>query len=70
VDVRRQRGEGVVIALEGGGVARYGPPADLGQKSTAVASMLTWADRHGVRIAYVDVSVPSAPVLKPAPGRG
>lgn len=65
----RDGGSDLTLALRGGGRVLYGPPSAVAAKNAAVLSMLSWAAERGVRIAYLDVRVPDAPVLR-ATGRG
>ena len=49
------------LHLVPGGVVRFGPAVQVGEKLEAVATILARADLHGLR--DIDVRVPSAPVL-------
>jgi cell division protein FtsQ len=57
---------GVTLRLRTGGTALYGSPSSLTAKNTALLSLLRQADRDRMAIEYVDVTVPSAPAVKPA----
>ena len=56
----RPAAEGLELPLRPGGVVRFGTTAQLGEKLTALATML---DRVQGPVATIDVRVPDAPVL-------
>jgi cell division protein FtsQ len=55
----------VELLLDGGAKVYYGEPALLRAKNAAIASMLRYAGKHDIEIAYIDVRSPTAPALKP-----
>jgi cell division protein FtsQ len=56
----------VDLRLSGGGIARLGPPTDLGSKLVAVATVLEEVDLDC--LATIDARVPSAPAVTRAAG--
>lgn len=52
--------DGLELPLRAGGVVRFGPPTQMREKLTALATLL---DRVEGRVATIDVRVPDAPVL-------
>ena len=58
--------DGVELRLGDGGTARLGPPAELGPKLVAVATVLEQVDL--TCLAVLDVRVPSAPAITKVPG--
>jgi cell division protein FtsQ len=65
VEEARAVGGEVELLLEGGAKIYYGEPALLREKNAAIDSMLRYAGKHGIEIAYIDVRSPAAPALKP-----
>lgn len=57
--------EGLTLNVSGGGQIRYGDPTDLARKGAAAQAVLDWAGERRVEFAYIDVSSPESPVLRP-----
>ena len=51
----------VELALTSGGVVRFGPPEQVGEKFTAIAAVLAQVDLKD--LAVLDVRIPRTPVL-------
>lgn len=56
----------VTLLLRGGGIALLGSPEGFAEKEAALATVISWARTHDVRIGVVDVRVWSTPSLAPA----
>lgn len=71
--VRRQVAEAVardgrlVLVLRSGARALLGTPESLDAKASALRSLLRWSAASGVALDYVDLRVPAAPAVRPAP---
>lgn len=59
--------EGLVLVLRSGVRAVYGDSTDAEAKGRALAAVLDWAGRNGVRLSYVDVRAPVTPAAFPQP---
>lgn len=59
-------GDEVELLLAGGAKVLYGEADSLREKNAALASMLRYARKNQIEVAYLDVRSPSAPALKPA----
>lgn len=57
----------LAVDLREGGQVRYGSADRLGEKNRALARMLAWAEERGLGVEYIDVRIPGAPALRPAP---
>jgi cell division protein FtsQ len=51
----------IKLILRSGVVASYGTPDQLSAKGQALEAVLAWAARNAMRLAAIDVTVPSAP---------
>jgi cell division protein FtsQ len=58
-------GRGQVFASKDGFNIVYGDASDLAKKNEVLQAIVTDISNTGRKIAYVDVSVPDAPVIKP-----
>ena len=58
-------GRGVVFASKGGFAIVYGSAEETARKNEVLQAVLLDIANNGRRIAYVDVKVPDAPVIKP-----
>jgi cell division protein FtsQ len=58
----------IVVRLHADVPAVFGPPGDEAAKATALRSVIGWANDQSVRLASVDVTVPSAPAATLADG--
>jgi len=58
-------GRGQVFASKDGFNIVYGHASDLAKKNEVLQAIVTDISNTGRKIAYVDVSVPDAPVIKP-----
>ncbi len=65
IEEARVVGDEVELLLDGGAKIYYGEPALLRAKNAAIASMLRYAGKNDIEIAYIDVRSPTAPALKP-----
>jgi cell division protein FtsQ len=63
--VRRDSGGSVALALRDGVEVTYGDATAAAAKSEALRAVLSWAARHGIHPASVDVRAPTAPALSP-----
>jgi cell division protein FtsQ len=54
----------LVVALRDGVAVVYGDATRAQEKSAALRAVLSWAIRHGVRLASVDVRAPTAPFVR------
>ena len=66
VEEARIVGDEVELLLAGGAKVLYGEADSLPAKNAALASMLRYARKNQIQVAYLDVRSPSAPALKPA----
>jgi cell division protein FtsQ len=58
----------IVVRLHAEVPAVFGPPGDEAAKAAALRSVIGWANDHHVRLASVDLTVPSAPAATLADG--
>jgi cell division protein FtsQ len=65
IEEARAVGDDVELLLDGGAKVYYGKPALFRAKNAAIASMLRYAEKHDIQVAYLDVRSPTAPALKP-----
>jgi cell division septal protein FtsQ len=62
-------GTDVDLELRGGGTIHYGPPTRLSEKNATLADMLDWASEEGIAVGTIDLRIPDAPTLLPAPSQ-
>ncbi|GEM_PF-2425428 len=55
----------VTLELRGGGRVLWGDTSDLTAKNRALAALIAWAARSGVKPVYIDLRAPSAPAILP-----
>ena len=58
----------LILKLRDGTRVVLGDADRVEAKAAALEALLRWIDRTGVRVAYIDVTVPTAPALLPAHG--
>lgn len=62
-------GPEIQLVLASGTLVDMGSADDAAQKSEALAAVLRWAKRRGIRAAVVDVSAPGAPTIRTREGK-
>ena len=58
----------LVLETHSGVTVTYGPVTDVGAKAASLRAVLGWADREGLALTAIDVTVPNAPTARTASG--
>jgi cell division protein FtsQ len=61
------RSDRLILTLRGGIRVILGNGEAGAAKAAALGALLKWIDRHGIGIAYIDLTVPTAPAVLPVP---
>jgi cell division protein FtsQ len=57
----------LVVVLRDGTRATFGDPENASSKGLILAGLIRWMERTGTRAAAIDLTVPGAPAILPAP---
>jgi cell division protein FtsQ len=64
------RSDRLTLTIQGGTRVILGDGEAAPAKAAALQALLRWIDRSGIRVAYIDLTVPTAPALLPKVGKG
>jgi cell division septal protein FtsQ len=60
------RGGALILSMRDGTRVVFGTPDEAAAKGSALQALLRWTERKGVDTKYIDVTVPTAPAIRPA----